>query len=243
MSAATVGAERRRALPTTIIGLDRFEFACLLVLIAQAFFVLAALLDQGPPAVGRRRPPRLRPAPVLRLDPRGRPPRADRQPLRPRARQPRLPPPRLPDLAAVHDVTGLSIPPRYLGLWKPLAIAAHVPRRAALRAPPAAAPAASATPGCAGAVRGDAGVGARRVDGLGRQPAPVHVRLHLRRDVERPVPVGLPDDRDRGVHCCRSCCSRSSAGAETGARRCSSGPRWARSRDAGCSRGRARRSR
>ena len=38
----------------------------------------------------------------------------------------------------------------------------------------------------------------RGLDPLGRQPAPVHVRLHLRRDVVRAVPVGLPDDRDRG---------------------------------------------
>ena len=51
--------------------------------------------DQGPPALGRRRPARRRPAPVLHLDPRGAPPRPDRQPLRPRARRPRVPAPRL----------------------------------------------------------------------------------------------------------------------------------------------------
>ena len=69
----------------------------------------------------------------------------------------------------------------------------------ALRPPPAPAPGAAPRRAGARAVRGHARVVARGVVGLGRQPAPVHVRLHLRRDVVRAVPVGLPDDRDRGV--------------------------------------------
>ena len=44
---------------------------------------------EGPAAVRSRRTARRRPAPVLRLDPRGLPPPPDRQPLRPRARRPR----------------------------------------------------------------------------------------------------------------------------------------------------------
>ena len=97
MSAATVGAERRRALPTTIIGLDRFEFACLLVLIAQAFFVLAALLTKGRPlsgADGLLASDQLQYFAWIRE---AAAPRPHRQPVRPRARQPGLPPPRVPD--------------------------------------------------------------------------------------------------------------------------------------------------
>src|SRR3954452_5399548 len=58
MSAATQTAPRRPVARRRIdalagrIGLDRFEFACLLVLIAQAFFVIAALLTKGRPLSG-----------------------------------------------------------------------------------------------------------------------------------------------------------------------------------------------
>ena len=153
--------------------------------------------DQGPPALGRRRPARRRPAPVLRLDPGGEPPRPDRQPLRPRPRRPRVPAPRLRDLrrpARARPVRPALLPGVEAGRDR-----RHVLRDAALR--PAPDPDARRAPRRADprAVRGHAGVVARRVVGLGRQRAPVHVRLHLRRDVVRAVPVGLPDDRHRGV--------------------------------------------
>jgi hypothetical protein len=123
MSAATVGAERHRALPTTIIGLDRFEFACLLVLIAQAFFVLAALLTKGRPLSGadgllasdqlqyfawiREAAHHVLIGNPFDLAP------GNRVFLHPG----------FLISAAVHDVTGLSIPASYVGLWKPVAIA------------------------------------------------------------------------------------------------------------------------
>jgi len=123
MSAATAGAERRRALPTTIIGLDRFEFACLLVLIAQAFFVLAALLTKGRPLSGadgllasdqlqyfawiREAAHHVLIGNPFDLAP------GNRVFLHPG----------FLISAAVHDVTGLSIPASYVALWKPVAIA------------------------------------------------------------------------------------------------------------------------
>ena len=123
MSAATVRAERRRALPTTILGLDRFELGCLLVLIAQSFFVLAALLTKGRPLSGadgllasdqlqyfawiREAAHHVLIGNPFDLAP------GDRVFLHPG----------FLISGVVHDVTGLSIPASYIGLWKPVAIA------------------------------------------------------------------------------------------------------------------------
>ena len=92
---------------------------------------------------------------------------------------------------------GVSVPLSYL-LWKPVAIGLtfYAALRYVRRLIPT--PGARHTALILVAVRRHARVVARRVVGLGRQPAPVHVRLHLRRDVVRAVPLGLPDDRDRG---------------------------------------------
>jgi hypothetical protein len=123
MSAATVRAERRRALPTTILGLDRFEFGCLLVLIAQSLFVLAALLTKGRPlsgADGLLASDQLQYFAWIREAAHhvliGNPfdlARGDRAFLHPG----------FLISGVVHDVTGLSIPASYIGLWKPVAIA------------------------------------------------------------------------------------------------------------------------
>jgi len=124
MSAATVGAERRSArIPQTILGLDRFELGCLLVLIAQAFFVLAALLTKGRPlsgADGLLASDQLQYFAWIREAANhvliGNPfdlARGDRVFLHPG----------FLISGAVHDVTGLSIPASYIGLWKPVAIA------------------------------------------------------------------------------------------------------------------------
>ena len=123
MSAATVRAERRRALPTTILGLDRFELGCLLVLIAQSFFVLAALLTKGRPLSGadgllasdqlqyfawiREAAHHVLIGNPFDLAP------GDRVFLHPG----------FLISGVVHDVTRLSIPASYIGLWKPVAIA------------------------------------------------------------------------------------------------------------------------
>jgi hypothetical protein len=123
MSAATVRAERRRPLPTAILGLDRFELGCLVVLIAQSFFVLAALLTKGRPLSGadgllasdqlqyfawiREAAHHVLIGNPFDLAP------GDRVFLHPG----------FLISGVVHDVTGLSIPASYIGLWKPVAIA------------------------------------------------------------------------------------------------------------------------
>jgi hypothetical protein len=120
-SVATARAERR-AVPETVFGLDRFELACLLVLIAQAFFVIAALLTKGRPLSGadgllasdqlqyfawiREAANHVLIGNPFDLAP------GDRVFLHPG----------FLISAAVHDVTGLSIPASYIGLWKPVAI-------------------------------------------------------------------------------------------------------------------------
>jgi hypothetical protein len=123
MSAATVPAERRRALPTTFLGLDRFELACLLVLVAQAFFVLAALLTKGRPlsgADGLLASDQLQYFAWIRESAHhaliGNPfdlARGDRVFFHPGFFISGL----------VHNLTGLSIPASYIALWKPVAIA------------------------------------------------------------------------------------------------------------------------
>jgi hypothetical protein len=105
------------------IGLDGFELACLLVLVAQAFFVLAALLTKGRPLSGAdgllasdqlQYFAWIREASnhVLVGDPFDLA-RGDRVLLHPGFLISGL----------VHDVTGLSIPASYIALWKPVAIA------------------------------------------------------------------------------------------------------------------------
>jgi hypothetical protein len=122
MGTATARAERR-PLPDTILGLDRFELACLLVLIAQAFFVLAALLTKDRPLSGadgllasdqlqyfawiREASNHVLIGNPFDLAP------GDRVFLHPG----------FLISGAVHDVTGLSIPASFVGLWKPVAIA------------------------------------------------------------------------------------------------------------------------
>jgi hypothetical protein len=126
MSAATVSAERNQAGATehrTILGLDRVELACLLVLIAQAFFVLAALLTKGRPlsgADGLLASDQLQYFAWIRESANhvliGNPfdlARGDRVFFHPGFFISGL----------VHDLTGLSIPASYIGLWKPVAIA------------------------------------------------------------------------------------------------------------------------
>ena len=91
---------------------------------------------------------------------------------------------------------GITVPLSYL-LWKPVAVVAALLRRPRLCAP--AAPGRRRAP-CGARPRRvlrAAGERARRLDGLGRQAAPVHVRLHRRRAGLGAVPVGLPDDGDR----------------------------------------------
>ena len=131
MSAATAPTEREsggggfRAAADRIagkIGLDAFELACLLVLIAQAFFVLAALLTKGRPlsgADGLLASDQLQYLAWIREAAHhgliGNPfdlARGDRVFLHPGFLISGL----------VHDVTGLSIPASYVGLWKPVAI-------------------------------------------------------------------------------------------------------------------------
>ncbi len=148
-------------------------------------------------AVRRRRPLPARSAPVLRLDPRGRAPRADRQSLRPRARRPPVPPPRLPAVRP-RRATRPADPARLPAL-EARRRGGHVHRRAAVRPPAAGGARAAPRRARARPLRRDAGQRARRLDGVGRAAAPVHVRLHLRRDVDRPVPLGLPHDGARGV--------------------------------------------
>src|SRR3954462_11012271 len=128
MSATTAPRERqtfREAADRVAgkIGLDAFELACLVVLVAQAFFVLAALLTKGRPLSGADgllasdqlqyfgwireafnhvligNPFDLAPGQRVFL------------------------PPGFVISGLVHDVTGLSIPATYIGLWKPVAIA------------------------------------------------------------------------------------------------------------------------
>ena len=204
--------------------------------------VLAALLTKGRALTGADGLLAVRPAAVLHLDPAGRRARARRQRVRHGARRPRVPAPRLPrSPGLLHAVTGISVPLSYL-LWKPVAVGAAVLGRAALHAP--AAPA--RRPALRGAgprpVRGDAGERARRLDRLGRQAAPVHVRLH-RRGVGSAqylwgylmtaIAVALMPLVLLAVEGWR---------ARGGARRAARSPPRARCSSRGCSRGRAARS-
>jgi hypothetical protein len=126
MSTATVSAERHEAEPRarrTVAGLDRFELACLLVLIGQAFFVLAALMTKGRPLSGadgllasdqlqyfawiRESAHHVLIGNPFDLAP------GDRVFFHPGFFISGL----------VHNVTGLSIPASYIALWKPVAIA------------------------------------------------------------------------------------------------------------------------
>src|SRR4029079_4785827 len=92
------------------------------VLIAQAFFVLAALLTKGRPLSGADG--------LLASDQlqyfAGMREAAHhvllRNPIGLARGKPVLPPPGFLISAAVHDVTGLSIPASYVALWKPVAI-------------------------------------------------------------------------------------------------------------------------
>ena len=151
----------------------------------------------------------------------------------------------------LHEATGITVPLSYL-LWKPVAVVLlfwGVPR---LRAP--AAPARRRAPRGADPRRvlRAAGERARRLDRLGRQAAPVHVRLHRRGAGLGAVPVGLPDDGDRRrADAARAARRRGLAGAAERARAKRSGasaeaasrsPRRARCSSPGCSRGRAGRS-
>src|SRR5689334_18983899 len=129
------------------------------------------------PAVRLGRPLPGRPAPVLRLDPRVGAPRADRQPLRPGARRPRLLPPGLLPVGAAARRHG-HLDPALVPLVEAAGGLRDLPRFAALRAAPAAAGRPADLGARTGAVRGHAGLGVRRLDPLGRQPAPVHLRLH-----------------------------------------------------------------
>ena len=124
--------------------------------------------------------------------------RPDRQPLRPRARRPRLPAPGLRPLRRAARARALrAARPTSCGSRSPSAITFA---------------------GCLLYVRRLLPAGGRRQVALvlalfavmpaswlvawtrlGRQPAPVHVRLHLGRDVVGAVPVGLPVDRHRGL--------------------------------------------
>jgi hypothetical protein len=128
MSATTAPRERltfREAADRVAgkIGLDAFEFACLLVLIAQAFFVLAALLTKGRPlsgADGLLASDQLQYFAWIREASNhiliGNPfdlARGDRVFLHPG----------FLISGIVHDVTGLSIPASFIALWKPVAIA------------------------------------------------------------------------------------------------------------------------
>ena len=79
----------------------------------------------------------------------------------------------------LHEATGITVPLSYL-LWKPVAVALLVLGRAALRAPAAAARRRAPRRADPRRVLRAAGERARRLDGLGRQAAPVHVRLHRR---------------------------------------------------------------
>jgi hypothetical protein len=123
-TAAPSPAVRRRAEALARrIGLDPFELACLLVLIAQAFFVLAALLTKGRPlsgADGLLASDQLQYFAWIREASNhvliGNPfdlALGDRIFLHPG----------FLISGAVHDVTGLSIPASFIGLWKPVAIA------------------------------------------------------------------------------------------------------------------------
>src|SRR3954452_5054439 len=129
MSAATQTASRQPVARRRIdaiagrIGLDPFELACLLVLIAQAFFVLAALLTKGRPlsgADGLLASDQLQYFAWIREASQhvliGNPfdlAHGDRVFLHPG----------FLISGVVHDVTGLSIPASFIGLWKPVAIA------------------------------------------------------------------------------------------------------------------------
>ena len=123
-TAAPSPAVRRRAEALARrIGLDPFELACLLVLIAQAFFVLAALLTKGRPLSGadgllasdqlqyfawiREASNHVLIGNPFDLAP------GDRIFLHPG----------FLISGTVHDLTGLSIPASFIGLWKPVAIA------------------------------------------------------------------------------------------------------------------------
>ena len=165
---------------------------------ALSFLVLAALLTKGRPLSGADGLLAVRPAPVLRLDPRGRPPRPDRQPLRPRARRPRrscTPASRSP---AACTPLGLSIPLSLPGL-EAGRDRAHVRRRAALRAPPAPARRARHAGAGARAVRGHAGAWLVAWTNWGGNPRQYTFDFISGEMWSGPVPVGLPDDRDRGV--------------------------------------------
>ena len=125
MSATTV-PQARESFPARLaakIGLDPFELVCLLVLVAQAFFVLAALLTKGRPlsgADGLLASDQLQYLAWIREASNhvliGNPfdlAHGDRVFLHPG----------FLISGVVHDVTGLSIPASYIGLWKPVAIA------------------------------------------------------------------------------------------------------------------------
>ena len=96
----------------------------------------------------------------------------------------------------LHAATGITVPLSYL-LWKPVAVALlfwGVLRYARRLLPPGGPRHAALLLGLFAVMPASALVA---WTGLGRQAAPVHVRLHRGRAGLRAVPVGLPDDRDR----------------------------------------------
>ena len=97
-AARRVGRRLRRAVRPAMRRLDRVELAVLVALAGFSRRRARRAAHQGPRAHRRRRPARLRPAPVLHLDPPGGRARADRQRVRHGARPPGLPAPRLPAL-------------------------------------------------------------------------------------------------------------------------------------------------
>ena len=199
MSAATVGAERRRALPTTMLGLDRFEFGCLLVLVAQAFFVLAALLTKGRPlsgADGLLASDQLQYFAWIRESAH----HVLIGTLRSRARRPPLLPPGLPPSGPLSTTSPASRSPPRTRVWKPIAVVitfvgSLIYVRRLLTA--GGQRIAGLVPG---AVRGDARLRARRLDRVGRQAAPVQFDFISGEMWSGQYLWGYLDDGDRGIH-------------------------------------------